>query len=108
YASVLAMPESPAATANGAQPVSRLDLTRRYVPALIRAAGITLALSCLAMAVAVTVGMAIAIGRVYGNALTRSALILYVEVMRGTPVLLQLFVIYYGLAAVVRLPAFLA
>jgi polar amino acid transport system substrate-binding protein len=28
--------------------------------------------------------------------------------MRGTPVLLQLFVIYYGLADVVRLPAFLA
>ena len=28
--------------------------------------------------------------------------------MRGTPVLLQLFVIYYGLAAVIRLPAFVA
>jgi len=108
YASVLAMPESPAAPASGTQAVSRFDLTLRYVPALIRAAGITLALSCLAMALAVTVGMAIAIGRVYGNALSRSALILYVEVMRGTPVLLQLFVIYYGLAAVVRLPAFLA
>jgi polar amino acid transport system substrate-binding protein len=32
----------------------------------------------------------------------------YIEVMRGTPVLLQLFVIYYGLAGVVRLPAFAA
>ena len=32
----------------------------------------------------------------------------YVEVMRGTPVLLQLFVIYYGLSSVVRLPAFVA
>jgi ABC-type amino acid transport system permease subunit len=32
----------------------------------------------------------------------------YVEVMRGTPVLLQLFVIYYGLSDVVRLPAFVA
>ena len=28
--------------------------------------------------------------------------------MRGTPILLQLFVIYYGLASVVRLPAFVA
>ena len=28
--------------------------------------------------------------------------------MRGTPVLLQLFVIYYGLASVIRLPAFVA
>jgi polar amino acid transport system substrate-binding protein len=32
----------------------------------------------------------------------------YVEVIRGTPLLLQLFVIYYGLSGVVRLPAFLA
>jgi polar amino acid transport system substrate-binding protein len=32
----------------------------------------------------------------------------YVEVVRGTPVLLQLFVLYYGLSSVVRLPAFLA
>ena len=28
--------------------------------------------------------------------------------MRGTPVLLQLFVLYYGIAAAVRLPAFVA
>ena len=31
-----------------------------------------------------------------------------VEVVRGTPLLLQLFVLYYGLSAVVRLPAFAA
>jgi polar amino acid transport system substrate-binding protein len=31
-----------------------------------------------------------------------------VEVTRGTPVLLQLFVLYYGLAAVIRLPPFVA
>jgi ABC-type amino acid transport system permease subunit len=35
-------------------------------------------------------------------------LTVYVEVTRGTPVLLQLFVLYYGLSAVVRLPAFVA
>jgi polar amino acid transport system substrate-binding protein len=60
------------------------------------------------MALAVLLGMAIAIGRIYGDPLTRSLLTVYVEVMRGTPVLLQLFVIYYGLASVVRLPAFIA
>lgn len=87
---------------------SPLDLTLRYLPALFRAAGLTLLLSCLAMGLAISVGMTIAVGRVYGDAITRNALTLYVEVMRGTPVLLQLFVIYYGLASVVRLPAFLA
>jgi polar amino acid transport system substrate-binding protein len=56
----------------------------------------------------VVVGVFIASGRVYGTPLLRGALALYVEVMRGTPLLLQLFVLYYGLAAAVRLPAFLA
>jgi polar amino acid transport system substrate-binding protein len=79
-----------------------------YVPALVRAAGVTLVLSCLAMALAVAVGLAVAAGRVYGPAVVRAALTVYVEVMRGTPVLLQLFVIYYGLSAWIRLPAFAA
>ena len=79
-----------------------------YLPSLLRAAVITLALSCLAMALAVALGSLIAIGRVYGDRVTRMLLTAYVEVMRGTPVLLQLFVIYYGLAAVIRLPAFIA
>jgi polar amino acid transport system substrate-binding protein len=60
------------------------------------------------MAIAVAMGVAIAVGRVYGRGVTRGLLTLYVEIMRGTPVLLQLFVIYYGLASVVRLPAFVA
>jgi len=79
-----------------------------YLPALLRAALITLAISCLAMALAVVLGVAIAAGRVYGGPVTRTVLMWYVEVMRGTPVLLQLFVIYYGLSAFVRLPAFAA
>ena len=81
---------------------------RAYLPSLFRAALITLALSCLAMALAVGLGSLIAIGRVYGDPVTKMLLTVYVEVMRGTPVLLQLFVIYYGLASVVRLPAFIA
>jgi polar amino acid transport system substrate-binding protein len=107
YAAVLSDTSDPGTTPT-APAASRLELTRRYLPALWRAAAITLLLSCLAMALAVSLGMAIATGRVYGDALTRSALTFYVEVMRGTPVLLQLFVIYYGLSAVVRLPAFAA
>src|SRR4029077_18215460 len=42
------------------------------------------------------------------NGPLRIALTTYVEVIRGTPLLLQLFVLYFGLAAFVQLPAFLA
>jgi polar amino acid transport system substrate-binding protein len=80
----------------------------KYLPALLRAAVITIVLSCAAMALAVLFGMLIACGRVYGNGLVRGLLTAYVEVIRGTPVLLQLFVLYYGLSGVIRLPAFVA
>jgi polar amino acid transport system substrate-binding protein len=87
---------------------SAWDHTRRYLPSLLRAAGITLLLSCGAMVLAILLGSLIAIGRVYGPSMIRHALLTYVEIMRGTPLLLQLFVIYYGLASIVLLPAFLA
>ena len=80
----------------------------QYLPSLLTAAAMTLALSCLSMALAVALGALIAIGRVYGSRVPRALLTAYVEIIRGTPILLQLFVIYYGLASVVRLPAFLA
>src|SRR5207237_1092175 len=82
--------------------------TARYLPALLRASAITIVLSCLSMGLAVVLGVLIASGRVYGNRIARAALTGYVELMRGTPILLQLFVLYYGIAAAVRLPAFAA
>lgn len=79
-----------------------------YLPSLVRAAAITLAIAVLAMLLAVALGAAVAAGRVYGGPLLRGVLVTYVEVVRGTPVLLQLFVLYYGLSGIVRLPAFVA
>ncbi len=101
-ASVIAAPLSPVA------PRSSESGIRSYAPSLLRAAGITLVLSILAMVLAVALGAAIAAGRVYGPRWAQAALIVYVEVVRGTPMLLQLFIIYYGLASVMRLPAFAA
>jgi His/Glu/Gln/Arg/opine family amino acid ABC transporter permease subunit len=88
--------------------LSSFETGRRYLPALLRAAVVTLVLSIAAMALAIGVGAMIATGRVYGGPVVRVLLTGYVEVVRGTPLLLQLFVIYYGLADLIRLPAFAA
>jgi polar amino acid transport system substrate-binding protein len=88
--------------------VSRWEAARRYLPSLLRASVVTIVLSCLSMALAVTIGVIIATGRVYGGRIARAALTAYVELIRGTPILLQLFVLYYGLASAIRLPAFVA
>jgi polar amino acid transport system substrate-binding protein len=74
----------------------------------MKASLVTIVLSCLSMALAVALGVLIATGRVYGARPVRVLFIAYVELMRGTPILLQLFVLYYGIAAAVRLPAFVA
>jgi polar amino acid transport system substrate-binding protein len=114
FARVLAGTSTPAAS--GSAPVaaapapapSILTSTLRYLPALLASSVVTIVLSCLAMALAVALGVLIASGRVYGGPIVRGLLLCYVELMRGTPVLLQLFVLYYGLASVVKLPAFVA
>jgi polar amino acid transport system substrate-binding protein len=119
YARVLQGPGAEAAATPAAAPGSggpeaaashpdAVAAVGRYLPALVRAALITILLSCLSMALAISVGIVVASGRVYGGGLLRTALTAYVELTRGTPVLLQLFVLYYGLAEVVRLPAFVA
>jgi polar amino acid transport system substrate-binding protein len=99
---IAAAPESQTAVTTSRPSVSA------YLPALLRAAMITLLLSCLSMALAVLIGILTAAGRVYGPSFIRIPLAIYVEVIRGTPLLLQLFVIYYGLSSVIRLPAFFA
>jgi polar amino acid transport system substrate-binding protein len=107
YAQVLTDGSAPEAQSFSGN-VNAWDATRRYLPALLRAAVITLALSCLAMTLAVFAGTLIATGRIYGAAPASTLLTAYVEIVRGTPLLLQLFVLYFGLAAVVQLPAFVA
>ena len=61
-------------------------------------AAYTLGISLLAFLLAVPIGMLLAVGRVYGGPVTRGAARVYIELFRGTPVLLQLYVLYYGLA----------
>jgi len=100
-------PPEPAST-SAPTATSSWDAAVRYLPALLKAAGITVVLSVLSMALAIALGAALATGRVYGPRPVEIALTAWVELIRGTPLLLQLFVLYFGLAAVVQLPAFLA
>ena len=62
---------------------------------LARAAGVTVILACLSMPLAMALGLLVAVGRLYGPRSLSWLLTLYVEVLRGTPLLMQLLVIYY-------------
>ncbi|MBA2538698.1 MAG: ABC transporter permease subunit [Deltaproteobacteria bacterium] len=69
------------------------DMVRNF----LEAAWLTLVLSVLAFLIAVPLGVLLAIGRVYGGPFASTAARMYIELFRGTPVLLQLFVLYYGI-----------
>lgn len=62
---------------------------------LLSAAGMTLLLAVTSFPLAVLLGLAVAVGRVYGPLPVRVFAGAYVELLRGTPLLLQLFVIFY-------------
>ncbi len=80
-----------------------------YAWLLLQSAGMTVLLACAAMPLAMLLGLLVALGRLYGPRWLGLPLTAYVEVLRGTPLLLQLFAIYYLLPEVgVFLPAFWA
>src|SRR5262249_46248390 len=82
--------------------------TLAYLPLFLRGAGFTVVISVLAMTLAIAGGLVLSIARRYGGRAVQAVAGTYVEIFRGTPVLLQLYVIYYGLAPILTLDAFTA
>ena len=85
------------------------ELLRQALPLLLSSAGMTVLLSCTAFPLAVAAGLAVAVGRLYGPAWLRPLLTGYVEVLRGTPLMLQLYAIFFLLPKIgLALPALAA
>jgi polar amino acid transport system permease protein len=74
-----------------------LIFIERVGPDLIEGTQITLQLTVVALALGVVVGLPAALARVYGGPWLRRLAMVYTEIFRGTPLLVQLFVVYYGL-----------
>jgi polar amino acid transport system substrate-binding protein len=72
----------------------------------LQGALVTIAISVAAFGIALPFGLVLAVARAYGGRTLRFLSASYVEIFRGTPVLLQLYVLYFGLAPLVRLGAF--
>jgi cystine transport system permease protein len=76
------------------------DLLREAAPVMLAGAGYTLLFALASMAGGLLLGFPSAVMRISPWALLRLPAALYVSVMRGTPLLVQIFVIYYGLPSV--------
>lgn len=88
------------------------DYIKRYIGFLPRfgdAALMTLKLSVYSMIIAIIIGMLIALMRVYAPFPFRNIALLYIEIIRGTPLLIQLLFIFYALPQIgIQLPPFIA
>ena len=79
------------------------------LPMLLTGAGLTLLVSLCAMVLAVALGSGLALGRRYGPRPARLLCGAYIEFFRGTPLLIQLTMVYFGLPELgLRLSPFVA
>lgn len=85
------------------------EVISRNLPVLLEAAAMTILLACASMPLAILVGMLVAVGRLYGPSWARWPLVCYVELIRGTPLMLQLYAIFFLLPKIgLALPALAA
>ena len=80
--------------------ISWFELFRKYLPSFLQGAAVTLELTAVGLLIGFVLGLALAVARTYGPKWLRVIAIGYIELFRGTPLLVQLFLIYYGLPSV--------
>jgi His/Glu/Gln/Arg/opine family amino acid ABC transporter permease subunit len=67
------------------------------MPLLLKGAGMTLKLTALAGTGGIILGTLIGLGRVWGNKLLTAITTAYIEVLRGTPLYVQLMIVAFGI-----------
>jgi His/Glu/Gln/Arg/opine family amino acid ABC transporter permease subunit len=75
----------------------RFDVVWQHLPWLLKGAGVTLELSALSIVLALVIGLGVALLRESGGTAARILIRAYVDLIRGTPLLVQLFLVFYVL-----------
>lgn len=73
-----------------------ITLVLRTLPFFLEAAWVTVRISALALAIGLVVAVVLVAGRLSDNRVLRVLATAYVSVFRGTPNLVQLFILYFG------------
>ena len=74
-----------------------LGVVREWAPLLLEGLGVTILFTLGSLALGLVIGLLVAILGLSRFALARAFARVYVDAIRGTPLLLQLFILYYGL-----------
>ncbi|MFL0195342.1 amino acid ABC transporter permease [Clostridium sp. WILCCON 0269] len=74
-----------------------IRLVFEYLPQLLSRLHITLLIVLLATVIGIFLGMILALFRIYKIPILNQISIVYISFMRGTPIIVQMFIVYYGL-----------
>ena len=74
-----------------------MDVIVPYLPSLVKGTFTTIWLSVASLALALLVGLVVALGRLSRRRTARIVSRVYTDLIRGTPALIQIFYIYFGL-----------
>ena len=85
-----------------------MELIIKYWPLFLEGATTTVLLSFFSVIVGVGCGMLMALARLSQNKFLSKAAKVYIDIIRGTPLLVQLYLVYFGLATVLDLNDFVS
>ena len=74
-----------------------LNIFSTAYPRLLEGLGITLVLTVIPMVLGTLFGVGLALGKIYGNRILSAFITVFIEIIRGTPLLVQLFILYFSL-----------
>ncbi|PUU88491.1 amino acid ABC transporter permease [Halanaerobium sp.] len=76
-----------------------LDIFQEFYPLFLRGLGVTVFVTIISCFSGTILGTFLALGKIYGNKFVSAVVRIFISIIRGTPLLVQLFIIYYGLPA---------
>ena len=85
-----------------------MELIIKYWPLFLEGATTTVLLSFFSVIVGVGCGTLMALARLSSNHFLSKAAKVYIDIIRGTPLLVQLYLVYFGLATVLDLNDFIS
>ena len=86
------------------------DLVMSALPLLLMGAGVTVKITAISVALGIVIGLFVGIARICHSKPLRVLAAIYVDFLRGTPLLVQIFLMYFALPVVTgqRIDPFLA
>jgi len=74
-----------------------MEFMQLIIPKFIEGTKITLLITFVSLTIGIVLGLISSLLRIYSKGILQKLAIAYIEIFRGTPLLVQLFIVYYGL-----------